>query len=156
MNKFLLSVHVIAAIIFVGPVTVAASMFPPLARRMLAAEETSDTGVLRVLHRISVGYAIGGVTVPVFGFAVAAGLGVLGDYWLIISIVLTLAAASVLAFVVLPGQGRVLAAADGSREVRDGVLPTARKLSMTTGIFALLWAVVVVLMIVRPGSTTGV
>jgi len=27
---------------------------------------------------------------------------------------------------------------------------------MTSGVFALLWAVVVVLMVVRPGSTTGV
>ncbi|GAA1569392.1 hypothetical protein GCM10009789_23560 [Kribbella sancticallisti] len=155
MNKFLLSVHVLAAIVFVGPVTVAASMFPPLARRTLASDHP-ETGVLRMLHRISRGYAIGGLTVPVFGLAVGAGLGVLGDYWLIISMVLTLAAAGVLAFVVLPGQGRVLAAADASREVREDLLPQAKALSMTTGIFALLWAVVVVLMIVRPGSTTGV
>lgn len=93
MNKFLLSVHVLAAIIFVGPVTVAASMFPPLARRMLASDEVGDTGVLRLLHRISRGYAVGGLTVPVFGLAVGAGLGVLGHYWLIISMVLTFAAA---------------------------------------------------------------
>jgi hypothetical protein len=31
----------------------------------------------------------------------------------------------------------------------------AARLGMVTGIFNLLWAVVVVLMIVRPGSTTG-
>ncbi|SFL80243.1 hypothetical protein SAMN05192584_12769 [Streptomyces pini] len=31
----------------------------------------------------------------------------------------------------------------------------AARLSMLTGAFNLLWAVVVVLMIVRPGSTTG-
>ncbi|KIX79600.1 membrane protein, partial [Streptomyces sp. MBRL 601] len=30
------------------------------------------------------------------------------------------------------------------------------RLAMTTGVFNLLWAAVVVLMIVRPGSTTGV
>ncbi len=155
MNKFLLSVHVLAAIIFVGPVTVAASMFPPIARRMLTSDQP-ETGVLKVLHRISRGYAIGGLTVPVFGIAVAAGLGVLGDAWLIVSMVLTAAAAAVLAFVVLPAQGRLLAAADASRQVRDGLLPQAKALSMTTGIFALLRAVVVVLMVVRPGSTTGV
>jgi hypothetical protein len=189
MNKVLLSVHVLAAIIFVGPVTVAASMFPPIARRTLTAGSdgvaaegagsaglgtedvrsagagtenvrtagagTEGVGVLRVLHRISRGYAIGGLTVPVFGLAVGAGLGVLGDYWLIISMVLTLAAAGVLAFVVLPGQSRVLAAATGSPEQRAESLPQAKALSMTTGIFALLWAIVVVLMIVRPGSTTG-
>ena len=169
MNKVLLSVHVLAAIIFVGPVTVAASMFPPIARRSLTAGTegagpdgvtaqgagTEGVGVLRVLHRISRGYAIGGLTVPVFGLAVGAGLGVLGDYWLIISMVLTLAAAGVLAFIVLPGQSRVLAAATGSQEQRAESLPQAKTLSMTTGIFALLWAIVVVLMIVRPGSTTG-
>jgi hypothetical protein len=184
MNKVLLSVHVLAAIIFVGPVPVAASMFPPIARRSLTAGTGNtgtgdagigdartghgavdvgggdvgggDVGVLRVLHRISRGYAIGGLTVPVFGLAVGAGLGVLGDYWLIISMVLTLAAAGVLAFVVLPGQSRVLAAVAGSQEQRDQSLAQAKSLSMTTGIFALLWAVVVVLMVVRPGSTTGV
>ncbi|TDD23042.1 DUF2269 family protein [Kribbella turkmenica] len=155
MNKFLLSVHVLAAIIFVGPVTVAASMFPPLARRALAADQP-ETAELKVLHRISRGYAIGGLSVPVFGIAVGAGLGVLTDYWLIVSMILTAIAAGVLAFVVLPAQGRVLAAADGAPEARDRVLPQAKSLSMTTGVFALLWAVVVVLMIVRPGSTTGV
>jgi hypothetical protein len=37
-----------------------------------------------------------------------------------------------------------------------GVGGGLRRLSMVTGLFALTWAVVVVLMIVRPGSTTGV
>jgi hypothetical protein len=154
MNKFLLSVHVLAAIIFVGPVTIAASMFPPIARRTLTAQ-APDVAVLAVLHRISRVYAIGGLTVPVFGLAVAGGMGVMGDYWLIISMILTLVAAAVLAFVVLPTQSRVLAAAGAEPDVRAALLPRAKALSMTTGIFALLWAVVVVLMIVRPGSTTG-
>ncbi|WP_433169424.1 hypothetical protein [Kribbella sp. CA-247076] len=155
MNKFLLSVHVLAAIIFIGPVTVAASMFPPLARRALAAEH-AENGVLQVLHRISRGYAIGGLTVPVFGIAVAAGLGVLTDYWLIVSMALTAIAAGVLAFAVLPAQSRVLAGVGATPEVREQLMPQAKALSMTTGVFALLWAVVVVLMVVRPGSTTGV
>ncbi|WP_327634678.1 hypothetical protein OHB24_32460 [Kribbella sp. NBC_00482] len=154
MNKFLLSVHVLAAIIFVGPVTIAASMFPPIARRTLLAE-APDAAVLGVLHRISRVYAIGGLTVPVFGLAVAGGMGVLGDYWLIISMILTLVAAALLAFVVIPTQSRVLAAVVAGPDVRTALLPQAKALSMTTGVFALLWAVVVVLMIVRPGSTTG-
>jgi hypothetical protein len=93
--------------------------------------------------------------VPVFGLAVAGGMGVLGDYWLIISMILTLVAAALLAFVVIPTQSRVLAAAAAGPDVRTALLPQAKALSMTTGVFALLWAVVVVLMIVRPGSTTG-
>jgi uncharacterized membrane protein len=155
MNKFLLSVHVLAAIIFVGPVTVAASMFPPIARRELAADQPAGA-VLRVLHRITRGYAIGGLTVPVFGLAVGAGLGVLGETWLIVSMVLTAAAAAVLAVVVLPGQTEIVAAVDGDRALRESLLDRARSLSMKTGVFGLLWATVVVLMIVRPGSTTGV
>jgi uncharacterized membrane protein len=152
MNKVLLSIHVLAAIIFVGPVTVAASMFPPLARKFLATDEP-DNPVLRMLHRITRVYAIGAIIVPVFGIAVGAGLGDLGEYWLTISMVLTAAAAAVLIFLVLPAQSRVLSA---TPQERASLLPQARALSMTTGVFALLWAVVVVLMIVRPGSTTGV
>ncbi|MDX6259600.1 MAG: hypothetical protein QOH84_1288 [Kribbellaceae bacterium] len=155
MNKFLLSVHVLAAIIFIGPVTVAASMFPPVARRELTADQP-QTAVLRVLHRISNVYAIGGIAVPVFGIAVGAGLGVLGEVWLIISMALTAVAAGVLVLAVLPVQAGVIAAADQGHDVRAALLPRARKLSMTTGIFGLLWATVTVLMIVRPGSTTGV
>src|SRR5207342_2450482 len=37
VTKFLLAVHVIAAIVAIGPVTVAASMFPPAARKVLEA-----------------------------------------------------------------------------------------------------------------------
>jgi uncharacterized membrane protein len=158
VTKFLLSVHVLAAILFIGPVTVAASMFPPVARRALAATTepaVSDAAVLRTLHRISFGYAVAGLTVPVFGIAVGNALKVLGETWLIASIVLTVLAAGILAFVVLPTQARIVAAVGEPAEVRGSILPRARTLSMTTGIFALLWTVVVVLMIVRPGSTTG-
>lgn len=156
MNKFLLSVHVLAAIICIGPVTVAASLFPPIARRELAAEQP-QTAVLRVLHRISNIYAVAGIAVPVFGIAVGAGLGVLGEVWLIISMALTALAAGVLVLAVLPVQAELIAAAAGhDHDARTALLPRARKLSMTTGMFALLWAIVTVLMIVRPGSTTGV
>jgi hypothetical protein len=153
MNKVLLSVHVLAAIIFIGPVTVAASMFPPLARRALAGD--GEPGVLRTLHRISRGYALGGLVVPVFGLAVAVGMDVLGDTWLIVSIVLTFVAALVLALRVIPGQAGILGGLDQDETTRLALVPRAEALSMTTGVFALLWAVVVVLMIVRPGSSTG-
>ena len=144
MTKVLLSLHVLAAIIAVGPVTVAASMFP-------AAVRAGRTENLRVLHRICRVYAAVGIAVPLFGFATASALGVLGDAWLITSIVLTAAAAAVLAFQVLPGQEKLLAPPDGSVMTR-----VRTRLAMQTGVFNLLWATVTVLMIVRPGSTTGV
>jgi hypothetical protein len=167
MKAVLLSLHVLAAIVFIGPVTVAASMFPPRARTALARSERGiespdavtdlpgQVAVLTMLHRISRGYALAAVAVPILGIATAVAMDVLTDIWLIISLALTVLAGAILAWRIVPDQSAVLAALDGPTESRVGVLTRARQLSMTTGMFALLWSIVVVLMIVRPGSTTG-
>ena len=160
MTKFLLAVHVLAAIIAIGPVTVAASMFPAAARRAVPARGDGQAlSVVRMLHRICRVYAAVGVVVPVFGLATAGSLGVLGDTWLIISITLTALAAAVLVLLVLPRQAAVLADLDPAAAVppKDGQLQRAAgRLAMYTGMFNVLWATVTVLMIIRPGSTTGV
>ncbi|MBL1098676.1 protease [Streptomyces coffeae] len=171
MTKFLLAVHVLAAIIAVGPVTVAASMFPAAARTALSAPgDVRATAVLRTLHRVCRVYAAVGVVVPVFGLATANSLGVLRDTWLIVSIVLTGLAAAVLAGLMLPRQGAILAGPAGAADTGSGgtdpapaadtgdaagARRTTARLAMYTGMFNLLWATVTVLMIVRPGSTTG-
>lgn len=142
VTKVLLSLHVVAAILAVGPVTVAASMFPAAARR--------NADQMPLLHRICRVYAAIGVAVPIFGFATASSLGVLGDAWLLASIALTAVAAAVLVFWVLPGQQKLLSAGEGAVLTR-----VATRLGMYTGVFNLLWVTVTVLMIVRPGSTTG-
>lgn len=72
---------------------------------------------------------------------------------MITSILLTAAAAATLALLILPAQDRALAAAQ-----TPGCSPgpgSAGRLAMHTGVFNLLWATVTVLMIIRPGSTTG-
>lgn len=222
MTKFLLSLHVLAAIVAIGPITVAASMFPRYAKPPDPASEGPHEHDLRTaafLHKICRGYAAVGIAVPVLGIATGAVMGVLGDAWLMASIVLTGVAAGVLLALVLPGQEELL---DGPEELLDGprnglrhepsagpgpapndgpgpapndgpghkprdeswhephdgprhapqdggpqrepgdslrtisaARAAATKLAMTTGIFNLLWAAVVVLMIVRPGSSTG-
>lgn len=139
MTKLLLSLHVLVAIVAVGPVTVAASMFPAALRR-------ADHPAMRTLHRICRVYAAIGILVPVLGLATAGAMGVLGSAWLLTSIFLTIAAAAVLGFLVLPSQSAALSSPSASLSGRLG---------MTAGLFNLLWAVVVVLMVVRPGSTTG-
>ena len=167
MTALLLSIHVLAAIVLIGPITVAASLFPRYARAELADPGAGNAAVLRALHRISSVYSAAAIVVPVFGFATAIQLGVLGDIWLLTSIALTVVAAGLLVLAVLPVQRQVLAAldrapspagplrgADGAPEV-GGLAQTLGRLGMRTGLFALTWAVVVVLMIVRPGSTTG-
>lgn len=154
MSAFLLSVHVLAAILTIGPVAIAASMFPRFARIAFdAPDDSKNLAVVRILHRITRVYAVIGVLVPVFGIATGASIGVLGDAWLIVSMILTAAAALLLAGAILPNQTRVLRQLD-AREAR--VDSPVRRLGMLTGMFNLLWAIVVVLMIYRPGSTTGV
>lgn len=150
MTKFLLALHVLAAIVAVGPVTVAASMFPPAVRR--AHEQENGVGTVRLLHRICRAYAGVGIAVPALGIATGAAMGVLGDAWLTTSMVLTAVAAGVLAAFVLPRQDELIGelTAQGGVERRSTV-----QLAMFTGVFNLLWATVTVLMIVRPGSTTG-
>lgn len=154
MSKLLLSVHVLAAILTVGPIAVAASLFP----RYAAPDGTDPggrvSGTTVLLHRICRAYAVVGLTVPVFGIATGAQLGVLTDAWLIASLALTTIAAATLALAVLPHQQRLLplswTAATG-----DERRAVAARLAAFTGAFNLLWAIVVILMIVRPGSTTG-
>lgn len=167
MTKLFLSLHVLAAILAVGPVTVAASMFPSALRRAHGGSGGGDVlGTLRLLHRICRVYAALGLAVPVFGFATAGSLGVLGDTWLIVSVILTAGAAAVLTLLVVPAQGRELSALVGGAGTGTGagagvatgaesVARAAGRLAMATGVFNLLWATVTVLMIVRPGSTTG-
>ncbi|MCX5412818.1 DUF2269 family protein [Streptomyces sp. NBC_00059] len=156
MTKFLLSIHVLAAIVTIGSITVAASMFPRYALRALDGREgpVRSAGIAALLHRICYGYALGGIFVPVFGIATGAALGVLTDAWLIVSLALTMIAAGILGFAVLPGQRRLLGEG-GDAPTPEEARPTASRLTMLTGVFNLIWAVVVVLMIVRPGSTTG-
>ncbi|MGW1958120.1 DUF2269 family protein [Streptomyces sp. NPDC001920] len=152
MTKILLILHVLAAIVAVGPVTVAASMFPPAARGVPAVDGAAAVATVRLLHRICRVYAGIGVSVPVLGLATALAMGVLGSAWLIVSIALTGAAAGILIAFVLPRQEELLEQLDAERPVERSA--TVR-LAMFTGIFNLLWATVTILMIVRPGSTTG-
>lgn len=155
MTKLLLTLHVLAAIVAVGPVTVAASMFPPAARRAHASADGPDAAgavTVHLLHRICRVYSGIGLAVPVLGLATAATMGVLDDGWLTTSIALTAAAAGVLAAFVLPRQGELIEELGTHGSVARG---RTVQLAMFTGIFNLLWATVTVLMIVRPGSTTG-
>ncbi|WP_432250732.1 hypothetical protein ACRAR1_29285 [Streptomyces sanyensis] len=155
MTKILLSLHALAAVLTIGPVAVAASMFPKALRHLHSAPGASGAlAGLRTLHRICRIYAGVAIVVPLFGLAAASSLGVLGSGWLITSIILTTAAAAILGLLILPAQESALTAAQAPDAGPDVHLPTTR-LAMLTGVFNLLWATVTVLMIVRPGSTTG-
>ena len=163
MAKFLLSLHVLVSVLFIGPVAVAVSMFPARARAALAGGpgqgSGADAGSLRLLHRITQVYALLGLAVPLLGIGTAQVMDVLGQPWLIVSMVLTaLAALSLLLFVLPAQQAAVDALEPGDTQDAEHTKAVRglRLLPMTAGVFNLLWAVVVVLMVIRPGSTTGV
>jgi hypothetical protein len=82
---------------------------------------------------------------------------VLGSPWLLASIGLTAVAALVLGAVILPTQDRILLSLwPDEPEHEFDTKTVVTRLAMCTGLFNLLWASVTVLMILRPGSTTGV
>ncbi|MDH6574922.1 DUF2269 family protein [Kitasatospora sp. MAP5-34] len=161
MAKFLLSLHVLASILFIGPVAVAVSMFPRRAREALAAGDgqPSAAASVRLLHRITQVYALLGIAVPVMGVGTAQVMGIMGQTWLIAAVVLTVLAAGSLLLFVLPAQQAVVdaleAGAEPESEGHTRATGGLRLLPMTAGVFNLLWAVVAVLMVIRPGSTTG-
>ncbi|MFR9805270.1 hypothetical protein ACL02T_23740 [Pseudonocardia sp. RS010] len=91
---------------------------------------------MALLHRVSRVYAVLATAVPVFGPGTAVAMGVLGDGWLIASLVLTAAAGALLGARILPDRAEVVAALGGGN---DRAVALARDLSMTSGMFALLW-----------------
>jgi uncharacterized membrane protein len=160
MAKLLLSIHVLAAILLIGPVTIAASVFPRFARQALAdgPEQQSAKGSVRLLHRICRVYSVVGISVPAFGIGTAQVMGVMGSAWLIASMALTAVAAVLLGIAVLGTQDDVVTQLDKPEQAStaaESLIARLPRLSMITGLFALAWLIVVVLMIVRPGSTTG-
>lgn len=158
MTSLLISIHVVAALLFLGPVTVAGSLFPRYARRALDELPVQNQSYVaaRLLHRVTTGYAIAAVAIPVFGIGAASEEHVFGQAWLQAAIGLVVIAAILLGLVVLPGQRRVIAELD--RPDGDGAAAAVRapraltRLSMATGLFAVVWVAVAVLMVTRPGG----
>ncbi|MFF4209176.1 hypothetical protein ACFYZE_07405 [Streptomyces sp. NPDC001796] len=81
----------------------------------------------------------------------------MGSPWLIASMALTVVAALLLGTAVLGVQDDVVTHLDKSEQTSpsESVIARLPRLSMITGLFSLAWLIVVVLLIVRPGSTTG-
>ncbi|GAA1726628.1 hypothetical protein [Nonomuraea bangladeshensis] len=157
MEALLLSVHVLAGIVFVGGSAVAASLFPryaPIAAGVPAGgvpeaaspqvEPDRNRAVALAMHRITRGYSLFGIVVPVVGVVLALVQGRMGEIWVNVSMLLTAAAGGLLALQIYPRQRAALA--------EPGDAGSLRRLSMLAGIYNLLWPAVVVLMIVRPGA----
>jgi hypothetical protein len=153
VEGLLLSVYVLAGIVFVGGSAVAASLFPryaPVAVAVPAGPPAAEPpgernrAVAVLLHRITRVYGLLGIVVPVVGIALGMVQGRMAEIWINIAMLLTAAAGLLLALVIYPRQRTALAEPDDGARLRS--------LAMYAGIYNLLWAIVVVLMIVRPGA----
>jgi uncharacterized membrane protein YecN with MAPEG domain len=145
MQALLLSVHIVAGILFVGPVAVATSLFSRYAPVVGAPADTERSiNTARALHRITRIYGTVAIVVPIFGLALAVVQGRSTEIWIIAAMVLTAIAGGLLALQIAPRQQQALATPDDGAQLRA--------LGMLAGVFNLLWVIVVVLMIVHPGS----
>jgi hypothetical protein len=179
VESFLLAVHVLAGILFVGPVAVTTSLFPRFVPVRTAdggpaaagardatrvrdatgardatgvrdalgppAESERHRAVAQLLHQVTRRYGMLALAVPVIGLVLAGVQGRLGEIWIVLAMVLTALAGGLLALRIAPVQRDALET-PGDRGALRGLM-------MTTGVFNLIWAVVVVLMIVRPGAS---
>lgn len=154
MNTFFTFLHVAAAIILLGPVVVATSMFPAEAAKARAGGEES-TGRASVLHKITKTYGMLSALVPLLGGVVMAFDWDTHktNYWLHTAIVLSVIAWAMLFTMVIPQQRKIMgslgalepADADPSDVVGNFEKAKARA-SAGAGIFNLLWFVVLILM----------
>ncbi|MFG1771247.1 hypothetical protein ACGFIX_16860 [Nocardia salmonicida] len=146
MEHILLSVHVLAGIVFVGGSAVATSLFPRYAPVAGGADPESvrSRPVAVAMHRITGNYAKLAIIVPVIGIVLATIQGRMNEIWITTAMVTTAVAGGLLAVQIVPMQREALDQPDDGKRLRV--------LSMLAGIYNLLWTAVVVLMIVRPGS----
>lgn len=148
MEELLLSTHVLAGILFVGPVAVSTSLFPRFAPVIGESDAAHRPGrsvaVARVLHRVTRVYGLLALVVPAVGLVLAAVQGRMGEIWITVAMVLTAVAGGLLALRIAPGQRDAIESPDGGSRLRG--------LAMWAGVFNLVWAAVVVLMIARPGA----
>ncbi|MEV0614400.1 hypothetical protein AB0I81_13825 [Nonomuraea sp. NPDC050404] len=146
MEPLLLSIHVVAGIVFVGGSAIATSLFPRYVP-VSGVDEGRSRAVAAALHRITRGYSLAGIVVPVVGIVLAFVQGRAGEFWITLAMVLTAAAGFLLAAQIYPRQRDALAT--------PGERAPLKRLTMLAGIYNVLWTVVVVLMIVRPGAYEG-
>lgn len=151
MFNVLLAVHLLLAVFVVGPLVQAATTAGRGVRRAEAAATASAARLLRI-------YGIGSVLVVVAGFGLMSmddpdrpgrKVAAFGQTWVWLSVVLWLVAVGVVLAVLVPALTSATARIGAGTAV-DGL--TAR-LGAGGGVVGLLFAVIVVLMVYRPGGS---
>ena len=154
MTTFLIFLHVVAAILLLGPVVVSTSMFPRQVAESRAGGEEA-TGRASVLYRITKTYGMLSLLVPLLGGAVLAfdWETYKANYWFHTAIVLSVIAWAILLGMVIPQQRKMmgtlgaLPAADADpADVTNNFEKSKAKATAGAGIFNLLWMLTLILM----------
>lgn len=155
MGTLLIILHVLTAVLFLGPVTVAVSSFQSRAVEAHNGNATAQGSAL-TLYKITQTYGMLSLLVPLIGFAVMfTNDGYWSDGRFHASIALAVLAWAVLIFLIMPRQKKLVGAlglleADeleaGNFDVADWNKAKGQ-LSMFGGIFSLLWVIIAVLMV---------
>ena len=146
MFKVLLALHLLAAVFAVGPLVHAATT----ASRGL---RHGDAAAIKASARMCTIYSAASVLVVIFGFGLMSStspythekVADFGDVWIWLSLLLWLVAAALAFFVVVPALDR--AAADTTT-----ASAMVGRVAATGGIVGILFAVIIFLMVYRPGS----
>lgn len=154
MSSILIFLHVAAAILFLGPIMYAVSVFPGAAGKA-AKGDTASEGIARATHRITQVYGYLSLLVPLFGVTILFSdwTAYRSQWQFHTAIVLSVIAWGILLALVLPKQQRMVGAlgllAPGEGDPTDDNADPAKlrsQLSVFGGIFNLLWIIMLVLM----------
>lgn len=139
-----LVLHVFVAIVAIGGVTIATSVFP----RFVGARDDGAEGRRHVaveLHRITVFYGRAALAVPLLGLVLALATDRIAQAWVLASLLLVLGGGLLLARRTVPLQRSLLDGTGGPSAVAG--------LRAAAGLTNLVWLAVLVLMVTKPGGT---
>lgn len=142
IQHLIVSLHVLAAILLVGPLVFTISATPRAIR-------TGGAATLRFLVATTRVYAYGSIVVLLLGLGSVRSKYHMsfGQTWVWVSIVLFVVALGLVTGVVLPAQRKALRLLDEGASAND-LLPT---IGAAAGIASLLFAAITFLMIYQPG-----
>jgi uncharacterized membrane protein len=140
VRNLLLFLHIAAAVLFLGPTTMATSRFARHATRRERAEAVAAS-------RTSRAYGTASIVVPALGFVLASRIRAFDQLWVIASIGLFVVGAVLLGLVHLPAQRAAIDQLDRDRPPTSGVVA---RLRASAGLYALSWVGIVWLMVAKP------
>jgi uncharacterized membrane protein len=145
VHDFLLTLHVIAAVFFIGPIAAAG---PATAR----ATRAGDAGAVESSARIMRIYGYGSLLVALFGLGLVQKKwgAEFGDTWVWLSLVLFLASVAAIVAFAVPAQEQLVEALRG--DAADKAKSALGKVMGASSLASVAYVVIIVLMVTKPGS----